>query len=98
LDYKQEKCPKTGSCTNEILETIIRPYKLDRQRNPDISNRLKVDNLVEVIKFYQMNWLDHLQRMDRSHLPKLTLHYKPQGRWDTGIPRLRWRDQEHLEL
>jgi hypothetical protein len=40
----------TGSCTYESLETLLGLTRLDRQRKPDIRNRLKVDNLVEDIK------------------------------------------------
>jgi hypothetical protein len=37
---------------------------LDRQRNPEIRNSLKVDNIVEDIKQYQRRWVDHLERMN----------------------------------
>jgi hypothetical protein len=47
---KEERCTKTGSCTNEIPEIIIRPYEIGRERNPDIHNRLKVNDLIEDIK------------------------------------------------
>jgi hypothetical protein len=45
-----------------------------------------------------IKWLDHLERMDRSRLPRLAFQYQPRGRRDMGTPRWRWRDQEHLEL
>jgi hypothetical protein len=60
----------------EVIQmTFLRPLlgltKLDRQRNPGIRNRLKVDKLLEDIKMYQKNWLDHLKRTGRNSLPKL---------------------------
>ena len=42
-------------------------------------------------------WLQHVQRMDTTRLPKQALHYKPKWRRNTGRPRKRWRDQLHLE-
>jgi hypothetical protein len=76
-----------------------------RQYNPEDSSEhhtrrrenLK-SNIVEDIKLYQKKWLDHLERMDRSRLPKLAFQYQPRGLRDMGRARRRWRDQEHPEL
>jgi hypothetical protein len=43
-----------------FLRPLLRLTRLDHQKNPDIRNRLKVNNIVEDIKLYQKNWLDHL--------------------------------------
>jgi hypothetical protein len=58
--YKQEWIPKTGSCTNAIPETIIRPHKIGTRKNPDVPNKLNVNSLIEDMKWYQKNWLYHL--------------------------------------
>jgi hypothetical protein len=50
---------------------------LDHQRNSD------------KIKLYQISWLDHLVRMDRSHLPKLAFRHPGM----TGC----WKIQENIE-
>jgi hypothetical protein len=81
-----------------FLRPLLGLTRLDRQRNPDIRNMLKVNNLTEGIKLYQKRWLDHLERMDRSCLPKLAFQYQPRGRRDAGRPRKRWKDEERLEL
>jgi hypothetical protein len=80
-----------------FLRPLLDLTRLDRQRNSDILNRLKVDNILEDIISYQKNWIDHLKRMDRSHIPKLAFQYQPRGRRDIERPRRRWRDQEQLE-
>jgi hypothetical protein len=77
-----------------FLRPLLGLTRLDRQRNPDMRNRLKVDNIAEDIKLYQKKWLDHLDRMDRSRLPKLAFQYQPLGRRDIGRPRRRWRDRK----
>jgi hypothetical protein len=81
-----------------ILRSLLGLTRLNRQRNPEIRNSLKVGNIVEDIKQYQRRWVDHLERMDRSRLPRLAFQYQPQGWRDRGRPRARWKDQEHLEL
>jgi hypothetical protein len=64
---------KLEAAQMRFLRPLLRLTNLDRQRNLDICNRLKVDN----IKLYQKKWLDHLERMDRSCLPRLALQYQP---------------------
>jgi hypothetical protein len=66
------------------LLVLTRPH---RQRNPDISNKLEVDNIVQDTNLYQKSWLDHLERIERSHIPKLAFQYQPRGRRDMGRPR-----------
>jgi hypothetical protein len=80
-----------------FLRPLLGLTRLDRQRNSDIRNRLKVDNILDDVISYQKNWIDHLKRMDRNRIPKLAFQYQPRGQRDIGRPRRRWRNQEHLE-
>jgi hypothetical protein len=89
---------KLEAAQMSFLRPSLGLTRLHLQRNPVIRNRLKVDNLVEDVKSYQRNWLDHLKRMGTSSLPKLTFQYQPWGGRDIGRPRRRWRDQEHHEV
>jgi hypothetical protein len=41
----------------------------------------------EDIKLYQKIWIDPLERMDSSRLPKPAFQYQPRGRRDVGRPR-----------
>jgi hypothetical protein len=52
----------------------------------------------EDITLYRKSWSDHLERMDRSRLPKPTFHYQPRVRRNAGRPRERWREKECHEL
>jgi hypothetical protein len=70
-----------------FLRPLLGLTSLDRQRNSDIRNRLKVDNILEDIISYQKNWIDHLKRMDRNRIPKLASQYQSRGRRDIGRPR-----------
>lgn len=82
----------------KFLRLFFRLTKLDRQRNPDIRNRLKVNNLIEDIELYQKSWSDHLERMERSRLHRLAFRYRPWERRDIGRPRNRWKHQEALSF
>ena len=41
-------------------------------------------------------WLQHVQRMDTSRIPKQALRYRPKGRRNIARPKKRWRDQLHF--
>jgi hypothetical protein len=38
---------------------------------------------------YKQSWINHLERMDNTRLPKHALNYKPRGRRNRGRPRKR---------
>jgi hypothetical protein len=66
-----------------FLRSLLGLIRLHCKRNPDICNRLKVNNLTENIRC-QNTWLDHPERMDRSRLLKIakiknTLSFKGTG-------------------
>jgi hypothetical protein len=37
---------------------------------------------------YKQNWMNHLERMDNTRLPKHAFSYKPRGRRDRGWQRV----------
>jgi hypothetical protein len=49
--------------------------KLNRQRNVDIRERLRIQSTVEEIQTYQRKWKEHGERMQDETPPKLTLKY-----------------------
>jgi hypothetical protein len=97
-DVNTRDAQKLGAAQMRFLIPLLGLTISYRQRNPHICNRLKVNSIVEDMKLYQKKWLDHLERTDRSRLPRLAFHYQPRGRRDMGRPRRRWRYQEQLEL
>jgi hypothetical protein len=40
---------------------------------------------------YKQNWMNHLERMDNTRLPKHALNFEPRGRKDLGHPKKRWQ-------
>jgi hypothetical protein len=47
---------------------------------------------------HKQNWINHLERMDNTRLPKHALNYKPPGRRNRGRPRKRWQRVEPEEV
>jgi hypothetical protein len=81
----------------EFLRHLLGITKLAKEQNQCIGEKTGAQNLVKEIKLYQTKWLQHVQRMDRTRIPKQALQYRPTGRRNIGGPRKRWRDQLHLE-
>ena len=81
----------------KFLRHLLGITKLDKEKNQCIRGKNGSKNTVKEIKQYQKKWLQHVQRMDRNRLPRQALIYRPEGRWNIGRPKKRWRDQLHFE-
>jgi len=79
----------------KILRNLLGITKLDKEKNQCIREKTGAQNIVQELKQYQKEWLQHVQRMDTNRIPKQALQYKPKRR--RNIARKRWRDQLHLE-
>jgi len=66
-------------CTITLYNTVI------------VTILLEISGIQDVRLKYKQNWINHLERMDNTRLPKHTLKYKPRGRRDRGRPRKRWQ-------
>jgi hypothetical protein len=68
LDRKEEReARKLEAAQMRFLRPLLGLTRLYRQRNPDIRSILKMDNLVEDIKSYQKNCLDHLKWTEAAY-------------------------------
>jgi hypothetical protein len=48
-----------------------------KKKKQCIGEKTGAENIVKEIKPYQEKWLQHIQRMDTSGIPKQALQYKP---------------------
>jgi hypothetical protein len=48
--------------------------------------QLQVFNINSRMKGHQINWLQHLERMEQNIFPKLLSYYKPRGKDTKGVP------------
>jgi len=50
------------------------------------------DMILDDITLKQLVWYGHVERLDPTRLPKITIHFKPEGRKKRGRPRRTWKD------
>jgi hypothetical protein len=65
--------------------------RLDKMRIEVIRTELKISAIQAVKSKHKQNWINHLERMDNTRLPKHALNYKPRWRRLRGRPRKRWQ-------
>jgi hypothetical protein len=74
-----------------FLRSVKGYTTLDKIRSEVIREDLEISGIQDVRSKHKQNWINHLQRMDNTRLPKHALNYKPRGRRDRGRPRKRWQ-------
>ena len=74
-----------------FLRSVTGYTRLDKIRSGVIRKELEISGIQDVRLKYKQNWINHLERMDNTRLPKHALNYKPRGRRGRGRPRKRWQ-------
>jgi len=74
-----------------FLRSVKGYTRLDKIRSEVIRKEIEISGIQDVKFKYKQNWINHLERMDNTRLPKDALNYKPGGRRDRGRPRKRWQ-------
>jgi len=72
-----------------FLRSVTGYTRLDKTRSEGIRKELEISGIHDVRLKYKQTWINHLERMDNTRLPKHALNYKPRGRRDRGRPRKR---------
>jgi hypothetical protein len=70
-----------------FLRNVKGYTRLDKIRSDVIRKELEISGIRDVRHKHKQNWINHLERMDKTRLPKHALNYKPRGRRDRGRPR-----------
>ena len=81
----------------KLLRHLLGITKLDKENNQCTREKTGAQNVVEEIKQYHKNWLQHVQRTDTNRIPKQALQYRTKGRRNIGRPKKRWKNQLHFE-
>jgi len=74
-----------------FLRNVEGYTRLDKIRSEVIRKELEISGIQDVKSKHKQNWINHLERMDNTRLPKHALNYKPRGRRDRGRPKKRWQ-------
>jgi hypothetical protein len=68
----------------DVLRRSARISKLDRKTNDYIRRKMDAqDMILDDITRKQLIWYGHVERMDPTRLPKIVIHWKPEGRKKT---------------
>ena len=60
-----------------FLRSVKGYTRLDKIRSEVIRKELKISGIQDVRSKYKQNWINHLERMENTRLPKHALNYKP---------------------
>jgi hypothetical protein len=90
---RSQDCRIIETSQMRFLRAVAGVILRDRIRSEDVRKILQTRNVVEDIKQYQRNWLEHVERMSPKCLPWQAYFYIPTGRRDLGRPRTRWKQQ-----
>jgi len=63
--------------------------RLDKIRSEVIRKELEISGIQDVRSKHKQNWINHLERMENTRLPKHALNYKSRGRRDRGRTKRR---------
>jgi len=74
-----------------FLISVTGYKRLGKIRSEVIGKELEISGIQAVRIKYKQIWINHLERMDNTRLPKYALNYKHRGRRDRGRPRKRWQ-------
>jgi len=74
-----------------FLRSVTGYTRLYKIRSEVIRKELEISGIQYMKLKYKQNWINHLEGMDNTKLPKHDLNYKPRGRRDRGSPRKRWQ-------
>ena len=58
----------------------------DYKTNAQIAKELKITQILDKLLEYKRSWIQHVNRMPRNRLPRVTKHYCPTGRRNHGRP------------
>jgi len=58
----------------------------DYKRNAQITKELKITPILDKLLEYKRSWIQHVNRMPRSRLPRVMKHYCPTDRRNRGRP------------
>jgi hypothetical protein len=81
-----------------FLRSVAGYRKIDKKRNTDIRQNLKIFNLGQKIREYQQNYFEHILRMSTYRIPLNIFNYHPKGRRDRCRPQMRWINSPNREI
>jgi hypothetical protein len=69
-----------------FLRSVKGYTRLDKIRS-EVIKRLEISGIQVVSTEHKQNWINHIERMDNTRLPKHALSHQPRGGRDRGRTR-----------
>jgi hypothetical protein len=77
----------------DTLRRSARISEVDRKTNEFFRGKMDgQDMILDDITWKRLICYGHVERMDPTRLPKIFMHWKPEGRKKLGRPRRTWKD------
>jgi hypothetical protein len=70
----------------DALRRSARTSKLDRKTNEYIRGKMDAQDILDEITRKQLIWYGYVERMDPTRLPKIMIHWEPEGRKNEAVP------------
>jgi hypothetical protein len=87
---------------NELIKSLglnalrqsARIFKIDRKTNEYIRRKMEEQDMIldDITRKKELICCGHVERMDPTRLPKIMIHWKPEGRKKRGRPWKTWKD------
>ena len=74
----------------KFLRSVKRCNRRDHIRNEEMRSNLDIFAVNEKIKEYRRKWIQHIDRMEESRIPKTAKDNSPRGRKKVGRLKKRW--------
>jgi hypothetical protein len=68
------------------------------RNNEEIDNIIRKKDIVRFVKARKISWIDHIERMEDSRMPKRVMREKIYTRRKRGRPKVRWRGDVQEDL
>jgi hypothetical protein len=84
-----------------FLRNVTEYTRLDKKKEAkSLRKELEISGIQDVRLKYKQNWINHLERMDNTRLPKHALNYKPRGspQLQTSRKKRSWMPQETIAM
>jgi len=99
LLYGSETWTNKASDARRITAAVMKymrrtaGYTWDNYKtNAQIAKELKITQILDKLLEYKRRWMQHVNRIPRNRLPRVTKYYSPTGRRSHGRPLKRFLD------
>ena len=80
------------------MMTNCRIFWPNKISNEDLLTRCQQDSMDSIVTKRRWNWIGHVLRREQDSIPRVALHWTPEGRRKRGRPKTTWRRTVEEEM